>query len=220
MKNKTMFKIIADKSLLLVFLIILGMLACGADDELSVDEDDDNHTIVGTWQIVSIDGMSMRELLYQQLGDLEGKNPIAEADDNLIFNADGSFFREISMTIKQDLEDDVIFNAPPDITLKIAVSITFGGTYEISDKTVEFIITERLDADVDISLEGEGAEFILKVEDVKRELIEMESAFEKEFKHSPHPLTSSSENTIYEFSFENNKLKLEHEIQTLVYRKK
>ena len=116
-------------------------------------------------------------------------------------------------------EDDVIFNAPPGITLKIAVSVTFGGTYEISDKTVEFIITERLDADVDISIEGEGAGLLLKTQDVRQAIIEMESALEKDFKQQHHPLTHSSENTIYALSFENNRLQLEHEEHTLVYRK-
>ena len=175
-----MFKLVVNKSILPMFLIIFGMLACGADDELSVDEEDDNHPIVGSWELVTVDGMTMQELLYQELGDLEGTNPIAEVGDNLIFNADGSFFREITMMIKLNPQDDEIFEDTPDITLKMSVSATFGGTYDISDKTVEFIIPERVDADVDISVEG--ADVLFKVKGFEQELIEMESAFEAEFK--------------------------------------
>ena len=204
-----------SKSIFWCFLILLGIFGCGDEDTPIVNEDP-SEKIVGSWELITIDGKSLKVDAQQDWGNEEGE--VVEATEKFVFGADSSFFREISLVLKQRVKDSsVIPNLLLDFTIRLHFSFTLNGTYIVSDQVIEFILGDRVNVDFDFSIDD--AESFPELEELEQEIKEsmQESARELEQEFVSELELELDTHT---FDFEGDHLTLVRASENRVYRKR
>ena len=200
--------------ILCFFLILLGIFGCG-DEDTSVVNEDPSEKIVGSWELITIDGKTPKADSQQDIGDDEGE--VVEAGRKFVFGADSSFFREYSLVIKQRVKDSsVIPGLLLDFTIRYYLSLTLNGTYIISDQVIEFIQGDRVNVDFDFSIDD--TESFPALEELEQEVKESLQEFARELEQG---LVSELELELdtHTFDFEGDRLTLMNGSKS-VYRKK
>ena len=201
--------------ILCFFLILLGIFGCG-DEDTSVVNEDPSEKIVGSWELITIDGKTPKADSQQDIGDDEGE--VVEAGVKFVFGADSSFFREYSLVIKQRVKDNsvVIPGLLLDFTIRYYLSLTLNGTYIISDQVIEFIQGDRVNVDFDFSIDD--TESFPALEELEQEVKESLQEFARELEQK---FVSELELELdtHTFDFEGDRLTLMNGSKS-VYRKK
>ena len=201
--------------ILCFFLILLGIFGCG-DEDTSVVNEDPSEKIVGSWELITIDGKTPKADSQQDRGDDEGE--VVEAGGKFVFGADSSFFREYSLVIKQRVKDNsvVIPGLLLDFTIRYYLSLTLNGTYIISDQVIEFIQGDRVNVDFDFSIDD--TESFPALEELEQEVKESLQEFARELEQK---FVSELELELdtHTFDFEGDRLTLMNGSKS-VYRKK
>ena len=104
----------------IIFLLLLGIFGCDRDA---------SEVLVGTWELVTIDGKTPKVHFQQDLENQE-TNVLAAAL-KLVFAPDGSLFREASFSLQVPRLGISL--------LRIQMIVTVNGSYVVSNSTVEFI---------------------------------------------------------------------------------
>ena len=115
-----------DYCILCIFLILLGVFGCGGDEE------DTSSDLVGTWELIRIDGKTLKASFQQEIGDEEIE--VLDSAGKIVFASDGSLFQEASLTGRILIE-----SSPNLIYLRMRIHFTIEGRYVVSGLTVEFI---------------------------------------------------------------------------------
>lgn len=194
------------------FLMLLGIFGCGGDE----DTENPSEKIVGSWELITINGKSPKTDAQQDFEDDEGE--VVDAGEKLVFGADSSFFREIVLVLKQRVKNSTIIPGLwLDFTMRLSMSFTLNGTYVISDQVIEFIQGDRVNVDFDFSIDD--AEAFPELEEREQEIKELvqESARELE-----QELVSefALELDTYTFGFEGDSLTLMQKNTNRIYRKR
>ena len=85
-------------SILCLFLISLNLFGCGSDEEELPDEVvSPEDLLVGTWELITIDGKTPKADAQQDIGDEDSEVLTAEA--KIVFAPNGSLFQEGSITM-------------------------------------------------------------------------------------------------------------------------
>lgn len=119
-----------------IFLLLLGIFGCDRDA---------SEVLVGTWELVTIDGKTPKVHFQQDLESQE-TNVLAAAL-KLVFAPDGSLFREVSLSLQVSMLG---------ISLRIQMIVTVNGSYVVSSSTVEFISGDRVNIEFNISSDNKG----------------------------------------------------------------
>ena len=143
--------------ILCVFLILLGVFGCGgdevdtADDEVDTadDEVDTAAKIIGTWELITIDGKKPKAYIQQDIED-EATEILAVAN-KILFASNGIFRQETLITSRV-----LILDAPTPVYIRSVLSITTKGRYAVSISTVVFIYSNDEDIKLDLSLDTPG----------------------------------------------------------------
>ena len=191
---------------LLIFFLLLGMLGCGGDEEDPVEN------LVGSWELITIDGKTPKEDAQEDDEDIE----IRSAARKYVFASDGSLFAEISMSFSfQQTTLSAIPGFNVEYTINYRFTVTINGNYVVSGSTLEFIIGDRVNAEVDFSINTGGIPELERLEqELKQWAQEWAQEFEQEFKQE------------WELKLETYTWELEEDLLTLrngseeVYRKK
>ena len=144
--------------ILCVFLILLGIFGCGGDevdtagDEVDTagDEVDTAAKIVGTWELITIDGKTPNAYIQQDIED-EATEVLAVAN-KIVFASNGIFRQETSITSRL-----LIIDSPTPVYIRSLLRITTKGRYAVSISTVVFIYSnDDSDIKLDLSLDTPG----------------------------------------------------------------
>lgn len=164
---------------LLLYLLSISLFGCG-------DDEDASETLVGTWELVAIDGESLKSDQHSDRGD-EGA-AVANMEVKSVFGSDGSWVSEIILSHRWLLEEGVLVKGVyvnPAIIL--TETITVKGNYVVSGSTIELMSGDSRNVKKEIALdwpEIEGIDFEAVEKAIEQELglkhweEETESAFE------------------------------------------
>lgn len=202
------------KGVFCFFVVLLTMFGCGGDDEESIIEESPSEKIIGSWELVSINGKSPKTDAQDSEDDLE----IIEAGEKLVFAADGSLFIELSGAMKARVEDSTIVDGwLLDFTIRMYFKATISGSYVISTQTIEFISGDRANVDFDFSIDD--SEDIPKLKELEQEIKEWLQEFAQELEQE---FVSELELELdtHKFDFNGDSLTLRQGNERKVYRKK
>ena len=151
--------------ILCVFLILLGIFGCGGDevdtagdevdtagDEVDTagDEVDTAAKIVGTWELITIDGKTPNAYVQEDIEN-EAAEVLAVAN-KIVFASNGIFRQETSITSRL-----LIIDSPTPVYIRSLLRITTKGRYAVSISTVVFIYSnDDSDIKLDLSLDTPG----------------------------------------------------------------
>lgn len=116
----------------IVIILVAHLVGCGGDKQVLEEADSEpiNESLVGSWEVVSIDGESIEEYL-----DPPGEEIKIEIVKNeFVFASEGWFAENIGVEFVADLGDGI------SITLSIIASIK--GKYTMSEKQLSLVIDE------------------------------------------------------------------------------
>ena len=121
------------------FLTLLGICGCGSDEvDTSDDEvetagdDDSSKTLVGTWELISIDGNTPKVDAQGNLNSEETE--VLAVVSKIVLASDGALFQEGSLTVRTLIEA-----SPKSIFIRSQVRQTVEGRYVVSGSTIELI---------------------------------------------------------------------------------
>ena len=164
---------------LMSFLILPGISGCGGDSEETSDDQDPSENLVGTWELITVDGKTPKAELQQNTVDEEIE--ILDSAGKLVFASDGSLFQERSFTVR------ILIKSSPDlIYLRMRMGFTVKGSYVASGSTVEFIQSaDAINVEAHLSWETPGnPELTQQLEqllDLEQESQEATAEAEQEF---------------------------------------
>ena len=155
---------------LLVGIMFLGIIGCGTDEEETdadkVDEEKPvsqpallKEDLLGTWEVVSINGLTSEEFLESPEGEDFEDVIIKVKQFHFVFSADDSWTINLELESISNFPDD-----PPDPGLvlpdgKLDITGVWSGTYNID--TVLTFLTQK----ADVNLTSVPKDFIEKVTD-------------------------------------------------------
>ena len=166
-------------SALCLFLILPGISGCGGDSEETSDDQDPSKNLVGTWELITVDGKTPKADLQQNTVDEEIE--ILDSAGKVVFASDGSLFQERSFTFR------ILIESSPDlIYLRMRMGFTIKGSYVVSGSTVEFIQSgDAISVEAHVSWETPGnPELTQQLEqllDLEQESQEAAAEAEQEF---------------------------------------
>ena len=165
--------------MLLLYFLSISLFGCGGDEDTS-------ETLVGTWELVTIDGESLKS---DQQWDRGNEGPdVANMEVKSVFGSDGSWVSEITLSHRWLLEEGVLVagvSVKP--TIILTETITVNGSYVVSGSTIELMSGNSRNVKKEIAFdwpEIEGIDFEALEKAVEQELglkhwaEETESAFE------------------------------------------
>ena len=118
--------------ILLCGLILSGLLiGCGGDDEESPDEEQFEVTaedLLGSWEVVSIDG----EIFQESLAFSYGEKEITVTQNSFVFTANNSWLWNVSWQILIPLDAETV--------QQFTLTRELNGTYTVSGSTVSLIL--------------------------------------------------------------------------------
>ena len=118
--------------ILCLFLILLGIFGCGGDSEETSDDQDSSKNLVGTWELITIDGKTPKADAQKNLQSEETE--VLALAAKIILASDGALFQEVSLTVRTLIE------VPPNpIYIRSRVRQTVEGRYVVSGSTIELI---------------------------------------------------------------------------------
>ena len=118
--------------ILCLFLILLGIFGCGSDSEETSDDQDSSKNLVGTWELITIDGKTPKADAQKNLQSEETE--VLALAAKIILASDGALFQEMSLTVRTLIE------VPPNpIYIRSRVRQTVEGRYVVSGSTIELI---------------------------------------------------------------------------------
>ena len=167
---------------LCLFLILLSISGCGGDSEETSDDQDPSKNLVGTWELITVDGKTPKADFQQDIGDEETE--VLDLAGKVVFASDGSLFQEVSLT-----ERILIESSRALIYLRMRMGFTMKGSYVVSGSTVEFIQSgDAINVEAHISWETPGnpeltqqLEQLLDLEQISQEAAaEMEQEFARD----------------------------------------
>ena len=170
-------------STLCLFLILPGISGCGGDNEETSDDQDPSKNLVGTWELITVDGKNPKADSQQDIGDEETE--VLDSAGKVVFASDGSLFREVSLTVRILIESSRAL-----IYLRMRMGFTIKGSYVVSGSTVEFIQSgDAINVEAHFSWETPGnpeltqqLEQLLDLEQISQEAAaKMEQEFERDF---------------------------------------
>ena len=196
-------------NILLLSAVLLGLLGCGGDDENPSDDEDPLVKIVGTWELITIDGKTPKADFEQ---DADEETEVLDAARKIVFASDGALFQELTGTFRYLIESS------PLIYLKMRMHVTAEGRYVVSGSTLEFILSgDDMKSEVDLSWETPGdPELKQRLEqgfDWQEREEEVKQEFEEEFKDQVLQLET------YTFDLEGDYLTLMNESEE-VFKKR
>ena len=165
--------------LLFLYLVSISLFGCG-------DEEDAAEVLVGTWELIAIDGEIFKSDQQSDRGN-EGTD-VANMEVKSVFGSDGSWVSEITLSHRWLLEEGVLVKGVyvnPAIIL--TETITVKGSYVVSGSTIELMSGDSRNVKKEIAFdwpEIEGIDFEALEKAVEQELglkhweEETESAFE------------------------------------------
>ena len=128
---KKYIKVTVVQLIAFVFAIILLVnLGCGSDEEAPMmDEKDETVGLVGSWEVVSIDGESLDEIL-----DPPDGFEIQVTKNEYVFATDGWWAESIGIKMVGDLGDG--------ISLTLSFTASAKGKYTVSDSRLSSVLDE------------------------------------------------------------------------------
>lgn len=204
-----------SKSIFCFFCILLAIFGCGSDEEEPVVEETPSEKIVGSWDLVTVNGKSLKADVQE---DAENGWEVVEAGEKLVFAPDGSLFKEASIGMKLRVEDSSIVDGwLLDFTVRMYFKLTLNGTYVISDQTIEFISGVRVNVEFDFSIDDTAniPELENLEQEMKESLSESTQEFEQEFASE-----FELELDTHTFDFNGDRLTLVQGSERIVYRKR
>ena len=118
--------------ILCLFLILLGIFGCGGDSEETSDDQDSSKNLVGTWELITIDGKTPKADAQKNLQSEETE--VLALAAKIILASDDALFQEMSLTVRTLIE------VPPNpIYIRSRVRQTVEGRYVVSGSTIELI---------------------------------------------------------------------------------
>ena len=192
---------ISKKSFLFLvcFPFLFGLFGCGSDDG------NPSENLVGTYELLTIDGKTLKEDLEADIEDGE----VLAVTAKLVFSADGSLYQEVEMSIV--LIDPEI----PDFSFDFKFKVTASGKYVVSDTSLEFISGDQVNIATDLSINTGETPVDPELEQLVEQLEEtLTQEFETELKEE-----FRLELTTYTWRLEDNLLTL-HSGSEEVWRKK
>ena len=198
---------------LLCWVVSVGLLGCGGDDDPLED-------FVGSWELIQIDGKTP-EADFQGDGDF---GVVSDASMKLVFASDGSLYQEASVSFSAtEPIDTEIPGLKVELAMEIQLKMTVKGNYVVSGSTLEIISGDQVNADVSASVVYDvDTNGIPELEALEQELNEEARALEKEFERSVEQEFKEGfglDLTTYTWHLENDLLTLTNGDQE-VYRKK
>ena len=145
--------------------ILIGsaiFLSCGGDEEKPEPDEPSKEDIIGSWEIVSIDGETPDELAASLLGE-DGVETKATKKD-YVFVADSSWYANLEFQGEIDLGDGV--------SVTFGMTFTVKGKYTVSGSKLSFV--------------NEEVNVILNPKDLWESIGIAESALEQEFRRDFH----------------------------------
>ena len=114
------------------FLTLLGICGCGSDEVETSGDDDSSKTLVGTWELISIDGNTPKVDAQENLNSEETE--VLAMASKIVLASDGALFQEVSLTVRTLIEA-----SPKSISIRSQVRQTVEGRYVVSGSTIELI---------------------------------------------------------------------------------
>ena len=204
-----------SKSIFCFFVILLAIFGCGSDEDIPAVDEDPAKKIVGSWELVTINGKSPKADAQASEDDWE----VVEAKGKRVFAADGSFFIEIELLMKMRVEDStIIAGFFLDFTVRMYLAFTLNGTYVVSDQVIEQILGDRVNVDFDFSIDD--AESFPELEELEQEVKKSAQEFAREAEEEFVQEFELEVSSIM-FNLEDDRLTLVHDSgRKEVYRKK
>ena len=117
----------------LLILLVLAISGCGEiDEQPPAEAPNPAKDLVGTWEMITIDGETPKEDAQKNVNLAELK--ILAVDTKIVFAEDGAFFQDLKLTSRVLIE-----SKPNLIYLKTLVRQTVEGSYVVSETTLELI---------------------------------------------------------------------------------
>ncbi|MYB96003.1 hypothetical protein F4054_06895 [Candidatus Poribacteria bacterium] len=114
------------------FLILLCIFGCGgAEDTYSADEDS-SENLVGTWELITIDGETPKADAQNNLKSEETE--VLALATKMVLASDGALFQDALLTVQTLIEA-----SPNSIYIKSQIRQTVEGRYVVSGSTIELI---------------------------------------------------------------------------------
>ena len=214
--------------LLFCCLVSVGLLGCGGDE---VEEEKELlEDLVGTWELIRIDGKTPQTFLQEDENEFE----VTAASMKLVFASDGSLYRELSFTFQgTGTFDTEIPDLTVDFTAGFKMKFTIKGSYVASGSTLEVILDDQSQLNVDFSFLPVSYDVdtrgIPELEKFEQELNEKAQELNQEFKERSNEFEREAEQefkeefgldlTTYTWHIESDLLTLRNG-DTEVYRKK
>ena len=151
--------------LLLLYFLSISLFGCG-------DDEDASEVLVGTWELVAIDGESLKSDQQSDRGD-EGTD-VANMEVKSVFGSDGSWVSEITLSHRWLMEEGVLVKGVyvnPAIIL--TETITVKGTYVVSGSTIELMSGDSRNVKKEVAFdwpEIKGIDFEAVEQAVEQEL--------------------------------------------------
>ena len=170
--------------LLLLYLISIGLFGCG-------DDEDTSEALVGTWELVALDGESLESDQQSDRGN--AGTDVTNMKIKVVFGSDGSWVSEIILSQRWLLEEGFsVEGVYVESTIILIETITVKGTYVVSGSTIELMSGDRRNVKKEIAYdwpEIEGIDF-----DALEKAIEQELGLEhwKEETESEFELTTDT----------------------------
>ena len=192
-------------SILYFLLILFGIFGCGGDEGTTSED------LVGTWELITVDG-KMPRADVQQIAGNEDFEVLAVAL-KVVFASDRTLFQELSITARR-----LINTSPSLIYLRMYMSLTTKGRYVASDSTVQFIqALDPTNIQMDFSWETPGNSDLKQRLDQNSDWEQYEQELESAFRQGAQDF--GFEVDTYTYKVEGDILTLTNGIED-VYRKR
>ena len=195
--------------LLLLYFLSISLFGCG-------DDEDASETLVGTWELVAIDGEIFKSDQKSDRGN--AGTDVANMEVKSVFGSDGSWVSEITLSHRWLLEEGVrVKGVYVNPAIILTETITVKGSYVVSGSTIELMSGDSRNVKKGIAFdwpEIEGIDFETLEQAVKQELglKHWEEETESEFEVTTDTYTWDLEGDILTLSQANGREE--------VYRKK
>ena len=151
--------------LLLLNLLSIGLFGCDTDEDTS-------EALVGTWELVALDGESL--ISDQQSGRGDAGTDVTNMEIKVVFGSDGSWVSEIILSQRWLLEEGFsVEGVYVESTIILIETITVKGTYVVSGSTIELMSGDRRNVKKEIAFdwpEVEGIDFDALEKAIEQEL--------------------------------------------------
>ena len=156
----------------LICVCLLLWVGCGESEDVT-----EPASLIGTWNLVTTNGKTLKADVQADNEDLE----VRKATSKYVFSPTGTAFRKASITFW--VKEEIHLGVWIEFTTFFEFTITAEGQYVVSEATLEFITSDRVNVEFSVSINTGG---IPELEELQQELQQEFEQFaqeaEQEFK--------------------------------------